>query len=198
MRKIPTYFEHDSKDRSRVIDEVNLACAWVAFGEGIATRKIDGACCMVHGGNLFKRREVRLTDARPDGFERTDLDVMTSKEFGWVPVGDGPGDQWFREGFMASQSGSLPDGTYELVGPKVQGNPEGMSTHMLIAHADGLEFDEQPPRTFEALKRWLTGRDIEGIVWHHRDGRMAKIKLRDFGLRRTPKNDVKDQLTVEL
>ena len=24
--------------------------------------------------------------------------------------------------------------------------------------------------------------DIEGIVWHHPDGRMAKIKRRDFGL----------------
>jgi hypothetical protein len=30
----------------------------------------------------------------------------------------------------------------------------------------------------------LAGKDIEGIVWHHSDGRMAKIKLRDFGHKR--------------
>jgi hypothetical protein len=26
--------------------------------------------------------------------------------------------------------------------------------------------------------------DIEGLVFHHPDGRMAKIKLRDFGMKR--------------
>jgi hypothetical protein len=26
--------------------------------------------------------------------------------------------------------------------------------------------------------------NIEGIVWHHPDGRMAKLKLRDFGVKR--------------
>ena len=28
---------------------------------------------------------------------------------------------------------------------------------------------------------------IEGIVWHHPDGRMAKIKARDFGIQWPPK-----------
>lgn len=48
----------------------------------------------------------------------------------------------------------------------------------------GSERVEENPRTFEELKVFLKGRDIEGIVWHHRDGRMAKIKARDFGWRR--------------
>jgi hypothetical protein len=34
------------------------------------------------------------------------------------------------------------------------------------------------------LREWLLDRDIEGLVFHHPDGRMAKIKLRDFGLKR--------------
>jgi len=38
--------------------------------------------------------------------------------------------------------------------------------------------------TSKVLKAWMTGRDVEGIVWHHPDGRMAKLKLRDFGIRR--------------
>ena len=40
------------------------------------------------------------------------------------------------------------------------------------------------PRTFDGLREWLHDRDIEGLVFHHPDGRMAKIKLRDFGMKR--------------
>lgn len=47
-----------------------------------------------------------------------------------------------------------------------------------------MTIEEQPPRDFDGLRAWLDGKDIEGIVFHHPDGRMAKIKLRDFGLRR--------------
>jgi hypothetical protein len=42
------------------------------------------------------------------------------------------------------------------------------------------------PRMFEGLRTWLAENDVEGIVWHHPDGRMAKIKARDFGLKRGP------------
>ena len=71
----------------------------------------------------------------------------------------------------------------ELIGPKVQGNHENFTEHVLISHvATGLHPDA--PRTFEGLRDWLQGMDIEGIVFHHPDGRMAKIKKRDFGLKR--------------
>lgn len=43
---------------------------------------------------------------------------------------------------------------------------------------------EGVPRTFESLRDYLVGLDIEGIVFQHPDGRMAKIKNRDFGLKR--------------
>jgi hypothetical protein len=38
------------------------------------------------------------------------------------------------------------------------------------------------PRTFEALRGYLSAQDIEGIVWHHPDARMVKFKGKDFGL----------------
>jgi len=38
------------------------------------------------------------------------------------------------------------------------------------------------PRTFDAMKDYLSRNVIEGIVWHHPDGRMAKIKRKDMGL----------------
>ena len=67
MKKIPTMFLRDwNGDRSRVTREPNPACRWVFDGEGVATRKYDGACCMVHDGKLYKRRELirkrRLSD----------------------------------------------------------------------------------------------------------------------------------------
>lgn len=180
MKKIPTVFERDwNGDRSRVIDQVHPGCEWVLAGEGVATQKIDGTCCMVRDGKLYKRRELRMNDVPPVGFEQIDADPETKKVVGWVPVGDMPQDCWHREAF-----GGQPDGTYELIGPKIQGNPEGVSTHTLVLHSIGLAFANDPPRTFDGLREWLPSRDIEGIVWHHPDGRMAKIKLRDFGLKR--------------
>lgn len=182
MQKIPTIFERDwNGDRSRVIDKPNPACDWVFRGEGCATRKIDGTCCLVRDGKFFKRRELREGDAQPEGFNMVTADEETGKIIGWVPVGDGPEDRWHREAFMV---GHFADGTYELIGPKVQGNPEHAFVHMLVAHELADQFHDVP-RNFDAIREWLTGRDIEGLVFHHEDGRMAKIKLRDFGLKRS-------------
>lgn len=184
MKKIPTVFERDwNGDRSRVVDQVHAGCEWVLAGEGVATRKVDGTCCMVRDDKLYKRRELREADLAPEGFEEVDRDEETKKVIGWVPVGDGPEDRWHREAFAAA--GLLLDGTYELVGPKIQGNPEGAQSSLLICHGHGTAGRmDDVPRTFDGLRNWLAGQDIEGVVFHHRDGRMAKIKLRDFGLKR--------------
>jgi len=79
------------------------------------------------------------------------------------------------------------DGTYELLGPKVQGNPEHAQNSLLVCHGHGTagNLGSDVPRTYDGLREWLAGKDIEGIVFHHDDGRMAKIKLRDFGLKRS-------------
>lgn len=184
MKKIPTLFERDwNGDRSRVINQVHEGCEWVLAGEGIATRKVDGTCCMVRDGKLYKRRELRDGDAVPNDFEEVDHDAETGKTVGWVPVGDGPEDRYHREAFEAADI--LLDGTYELLGPKIQGNPEHANGHMLVCHGHGTAGNlGDVPRTFEGLRDWLAGKDIEGLVFHHNDGRMAKIKLRDFGLKR--------------
>lgn len=187
MRKVPTYFERDwSGDRSRVTATVNPACQWVADGEGVATQKLDGTCALIRGGAVFKRREIKGRErpgavTLPADFEECERDYATGKIVGWVPVGDGPEDAWFREAF--AKHATWADGTYELIGPKVQGNPECWASHSLIAHST-LALTEQPPRDFEGLREWMAGRNIEGVVWHHRDGRMAKLKLRDFGIAR--------------
>lgn len=183
MKKIPTLFERDwNGDRSRVVNQIHEGCEWVLAGEGWPTKKIDGTCCMVRGGKLFRRRELRKGEAAPAEFELADFDEETGKTVGWLPVGDGPEDVYHREALQ--MWASLNDGTYELVGPKVQGNPENRRFHDLISH-DSLAINEDVPRDFDGLRAWLSGKDMEGIVFHHPDGRRAKIKLRDFGLKRS-------------
>jgi hypothetical protein len=185
MKKIPTVFERDwNGDRSRVVDQVHAGCEWVIAGEGVATRKVDGTCCLIDGGMFYKRRELRSTEAVPTDFVEAGRDAETGKIVGWMPVGDGPEDRYHREAWNAA--GILPDGTYELIGPKIQGNPERSKGHLLVCHGHGTAgVIADVPRSFDGLSRWLADQDIEGIVFHHPDGRMAKIKLRDFGLRRT-------------
>jgi hypothetical protein len=184
MKKIPTLFERDwDGDRSRVLDKVHPGCEWVLAGEGVATRKLDGTGCMIRAKQLYKRRELRKGDKPPPLFEQADYDEETGKTVGWVPCDIGFDDRWHMEAF--NKMDAKKDGTYELVGPKVQGNPEHWDQHQLLAHdPQALAFGEQPPRTFDGLRDWLAGKDVEGIVFHHPDGRMAKIKLRDFGHRR--------------
>lgn len=181
MQKIPTLFERDwNGDKSRVINQIHVGCEWVANGEGAATRKIDGTSCLMRDGKMFKRRELREGDVAPSDFELASKDEETGKSVGWVTVDGSPENKYHMEAFDAS----LPDGTYELVGPKVQKNLEKYEKHTLVKHSDCEQYPDAP-RTFEGLKTWLEGRDIEGLVFHHPDGRMAKIKLRDFGIKRT-------------
>ncbi len=182
MKKIPTIFERDwNGDRSRVVDQPHADCAWVFAGEGVATRKLDGTSCLMRDGKLFKRRELKAGAHTPPEFISEGTDAETGKTVGWLPIGDGPEDAAHRQALVRELR--LPDGTYELIGPKVQGNPEGASQHLLIRHSLAHTLDDAP-RTFAGLRVWLAGRNIEGIVFHHPDGRMAKIKLRDFGFKR--------------
>src|SRR3954469_11817537 len=98
MKKIPTLFERDwDGDRSRVTPQVHPGCEWVMAGEGVATHKLDGTCCMIREGKLYKRRELRAGERAPLNFEVADHDDETGKTVGWVPVGDGPEDRWHNE-----------------------------------------------------------------------------------------------------
>lgn len=180
MRKIISLFQRNYDGDRLVRDEVVPGAEWVLAGEGVATRKYDGTCCLVREGKLFKRYDLKPNRTPPPTFEPAqDPDPVTGKQPGWVPVGDDPEDRYFREA-LDRFDGS--DGTYELCGPKVQGNPEGFASHVLVPH--GREELNDAPRTFDGLREYLAAQGIEGIVWHHPDGRMVKIKGKDFGLRR--------------
>jgi hypothetical protein len=181
MKKVVSLFQRNHDGDRLVRDEIVPGAEWVAAGEGVATRKIDGTCCMVRGGVLFKRYDAKAGKMPPVGFEPAqEPDEKTGHWPGWLPVGDGPDDRWHREAFEYTHP--LPDGSYELLGPKVQGNPEDFAKHVLILH--GEEKLSEAPRDFGGLRAYFAENDMEGIVWHHPDGRMVKIKGKDFGIKR--------------
>ena len=57
------------------------------------------------------------------------------------------------------------DGTYELCGIKVQGNPEKIEGHQLIKHGSEI-LEDIADFSFDTLKNYLTNKDIEGIVFY--------------------------------
>jgi hypothetical protein len=191
VKKIISLFARNYEGDGLVRDEIVLGAEWVINGEGIPTRKFDGTCCLIRDGKFFKRYDAKRGKIPPANFEPAqEYDEITGHMPGWIPVGCGNEDKWHREAF--ENQPNLPDGTYELCGPKVQRDAEIIyrkhelgdesNLHILVKH--GCYVFDSVPVSFDALREWLMEMDIEGVVWHHPDGRMVKIKKRDFGLKR--------------
>ena len=186
MKKIISLFQRNYDGDRLVRDEVVPGAEWVIAGDGVATRKWDGTCCLIRDGKLFKRLDAKRPDRAPADFiPAAEYDAENKHYLGWVPVNDGPSDKWHRAAWESHQAVGfpLPDGTYELIGPNVQGGAEGEPYHTLRRHGD-VEIPDFP-RTFSGIRFWLENYpQMEGVVWHHPDGRMVKIKAKDFGIKR--------------
>lgn len=193
MEKIPTIYDRDWEgDRSRVLNVINpnADVQWVFDGEGVCTRKYDGTCVMFDGEKWWARREVKEGKSAPAGFVPVSHDHITLAATGWQPIAQSPFAKFHVEALknlieanMGSSQALYLIGTYELCGPKINKNPEGYAEHVLIAHVNAERYSV--PRTFEGIRDLLDELDVEGFVFHHDDGhKMAKIKSRDYGLRR--------------
>lgn len=186
MRKIPTLFVRDPDDRKHVLPEVTPGCEWVLAGEGVPTRKYDGTCVRLdENGQWWARREVKPGKTAPNGWEQVDRDYVTGKSVGWEPIEQSGFYEYAREAMYGDNNSHVTchPGTYELVGPKVNGNPEQFAVHAFVCHEHLVPLWSDEVVTFDRLRGYLTdpGFVYEGIVWHHPDGRMAKLKRRDFG-----------------
>ena len=113
-------------------------------------------------------------------------------EASYVSCGrDNSADRWAFEAFdRLAVNGAAPDGIYELIGPKIQGNLHRNPHHELVrvvpvsSNLAVHEFNMGLARSFEGFRTMFQadGFKWEGFVFHHPDGRMAKIKRRDYGL----------------
>lgn len=188
MIKISTLYKKDPKDLGRVINEINPGNEWVFTDSGVtATRKYNGTACAIINGQLYKRYDVKKgKQVPPLAIPCQEPDAITGHWPHWVLCQRGnPADKFHFEGFNNLEN--KEDGTYELCGPKVQGNPEAFLRHELVRHG---AFDlclTLKIYDFESFREYLKNVDIEGIVFHHPDGRMCKLRKSDFGIKRKAK-----------
>ena len=183
MKKMSTLYKKDPNDLGRVINEINPENAWV-FESGIPTRKYDGTSCAIINGKLYKRYDAKK-DKKTGKFKQPPVgsipcqnpDDKSGHYPHWTPVTEN--DKYHLE----ACENDLPDGTYELCGEKVRGNPENIVGHVLIPH--GKDVLDITDLSFEGLRQYLEVTDIEGIVFHDRlSDKMCKIRKSDFGIKR--------------
>jgi len=186
LKKIPTLFEREFDERGkikRVLETSNPGFEWVFDGEGVATEKVDGACCAIIGGKFYKRFDAKEGRKIPDGAIpcMPMRDPYTGHWPHWLPVDFERGaDKWFVAAYKNSPW-ITEDGTYEAVGPHFQNNPYGLDEDCLEKHGRIVIHD--CPRTFEGIREYLRTHEIEGIVFW-KDGKpMCKIKRSDFGFK---------------
>lgn len=185
MRKISTLYKKNPENLGLVINEVNPENDWVFDEIGVkATRKFDGTAIAIIDKMLYKRYDAKKGKSAPkDAIPCQEADEITGHHPHWVCCDRlNNADKYAFEAFDKREH--WEDGTYELCGYKVQGNPENIVGHELIKHGSvvlDINIDEA---NFDSFKELLSKEDIEGIVFHHPDGRMCKLRKSDFGIRR--------------
>ena len=187
MKKIPTLFERHFENHKviEVLPNITPGCK-ESFEHGIATIKLDGACCAVIGGKLYKRYDAKNGKPVPkDAIKCQDEpDPITGHLPCWVQCDyNNPADKWFLRAYanavLHENSCPLPDGTYEAIGPHFQGNPYNLPHDVMERH--GLR-EVNVVRTFDDVKLWLNNFYHEGLVFWLNGEPVCKIKRSDFGL----------------
>lgn len=187
-RKMTALFEIDRANHIGT-DVVNEKSAWVFTEPAVATVKRDGTGVLVSPeGEILIRRSVKKGKRVPDGFRLAEIDPFTGHMFGVEPVAQS-GFKKMMEEAMLSVGVGLKPGTYELCGPKINGNPEGFNKHMLIRHGSEELATIPDMRTvapddaYPLLKELFVGfkaRGVEGVVWWGADDKRVKLRAKDF------------------
>ena len=62
MKKMKTLYKRQFENHkiAKCLNEVEPECQWVLDGEGWATEKIDGTCCLIKNGKMLKKIETEI------------------------------------------------------------------------------------------------------------------------------------------
>lgn len=206
MKKIPTFFTKDKHGRYCIAEINHTKLGWIDdLSKLIPLRKYDGT--PVYGnakGEWFYRRAYKM-GTTPPGFIECDLDYHSKKSWGWLPVDDDyPFKKYFDEALVlkpfdldiapGSREEVYEEGSYELIGPKINGNPEEMSEHRLMPHRRApqisniaeIDTEVEDEVLYEIYKKVIGFMPIEGVVFwingnEHMESRpVAKLRKKDF------------------
>lgn len=180
MKKIPTLFirEFENNRIINIKNEVVPGMEWVLKGEGVATRKLDGTCCLVQDNKIYARFDLKPGRKLPENAIpcQEKPDKITGHFPHWVLVTDQPQYKYHRRAFNNQKP--LEDGTYELCGEHFNKNKENIVGDKLFRHG---EIILDVPRSFEGIRDYLEKHVIEGIVFWKDGEPKCKIKRSDFG-----------------
>jgi len=192
MKKIPTIFQKNPENLGRVMNTPPM--------EGIHhfKIKIDGTACMIKDGKPYCRYDAKLFRKKKGKIITYTIDEVKSKlpngaipcqepdeKSGhwphWVPVEeDNPSQKYILEGFLNLKE--KVDGTYECIGPKLQGNPHNEDKHHWIPHfSEKLIFDVDNV-SFSYFENLFKDFSFEGFVaYNEKQEPIGKIRRNDFG-----------------
>ena len=183
MEKIPTIFNRGGD--FKVINQPRKGCEWVFAGEGRATEKLDGTNIRV---TVRAGHVVRVEKRRNPSKLQKQQGVID----GWYVDADeyAKDDKWIFEAVRGTDVQGWPDAEHsaEALGPNIQGNVLGLPKHVCVPFNLEIPVYQSVPRTYDGIRQFLEsleslfspGHLAEGIVFHHPDGRRAKIKRKDF------------------
>ena len=179
MQKIPTLFERKFENHKvvEILPKITAGCE-DAFLHGTATVKVDGSCCAIINGELYKRYDAK-GKAIPDGAIpcQSEPDAITGHFPCWVKCDrENKADKWFWAAY--DNTPEKEEGTYEAIGKHFQGNPYKLSDDTLERHGTDIVEVE---RTFYGVKKWLDEHYEEGLVFWLNGKPVCKIKASDFG-----------------
>jgi hypothetical protein len=183
MEKIPTIF--DRGEGFKVINEPRKGCEWVFAGEGRATEKLDGTNVRL---TVRSGQVVRVEKRRNPSKLQKQQGIID----GWYVGADeyAKEDRWIFEAVRATDVRGWPDAEHsaEALGPNIQGNVLGLAKNVCVPFNLEIPVYENAPRSYQGLRTFLDNLEsrfspgilAEGLVFHHPDGRRAKIKRKDF------------------
>lgn len=191
MKKMTVLFAQilDDKGNRVISDRIHERAEAIFTSQDVrATIKVDGTATFLdEDGNWFSRRAVRPGKNAPEGFIPMETDPKTGITFGWEPI-EGSS---LHKAFKKAVTGDERPGTFELIGPKINGNPEGVDTDRLVPHgsapAEGFPSVEEMDAHRDDLREFLfpffarfREQSIEGIVWWIDGEPKIKLRVKDF------------------
>jgi hypothetical protein len=191
MNKIPLIFKRSSN--GFCTDEINPLTQWINKEISTPVRKWDGTCMMFDGKEWFARRQYSSRSSIPSEFILVEYDEKTGKSFGWEPVENSSFIKLWKlaiaeKPYHCTLFGCDDDyekGTYELMGPKINGNPENLAEHRLMPHKQSptignLSILEPHELTYNMLYNQFMHMPFEGVIFYTKDGKKAKLRRKDF------------------
>ena len=211
MKKIPTLFERQYENHKVVgitdkLTDPSFQDILDMKPGVLMTIKYDGTATAVIDGKIYKRFDAKKGKKPPAGaIPCCDPDHVTGHWPHWVAIhASDPADKYILAAFKGETienvrlilptsatvvtvneddtvSTNLKPGTFEAMGPGINGNPYNLEENCITRHGTIIFNPSVKPLTLEHLKKTLEENHFEGFVFWKDGGPVCKIKRTDFG-----------------